>query len=105
MLNYYWVYNRSFSIMTLLQRQSYVLWFNFISDRVLKWSNAKPKNKDLKHFIQGVSEIGQYVNQLNIENKVLEKKVSAVRDSKNQTILDLNKQIEELQNKLKQYEI
>tara|TARA_R110000851_G_scaffold44494_1_gene109369 strand:+ start:148 stop:423 length:276 start_codon:yes stop_codon:yes gene_type:complete len=91
--------------MTLLQRQSYVLWFNFISDRVLKWSNAKPKNKDLKHFIQGVSEIGQYVNQLNIENKVLTKSVSAVRNSKNEDIIELNKKIEELQNKLKQYEI
>ena len=91
--------------MTLLQRQSYVLWFNFISDRVIKWSDAKPKNKDLKHFIQGVSEIGQYVNQLNIENKVLEQIVSAVRDSKNQTILELNKQIEDLENQLKQYNI
>lgn len=91
--------------MTLLQRQSYLLWFNFISEKVIKWSDAKPKNKDLKHFIQGVSEIGQYVNQLNIENNILEKKVSAVRDSKNQTILELNKQIEDLENKLKQYEI
>ena len=91
--------------MTLLQRQSYVLWFNFISDRVIKWSDAKPKNKDLKHFIQGVSEIGQYVNQLNIENNILEKRVSAVRDSKNQTILELNKQIEDLENKLKKYNI
>ena len=91
--------------MTLLQRQSYLLWFNFISDKVIKWSDAKPKNKDLKHFIQGVSEIGQYVNQLNIENNILEKKVTAVRDSKNQTILELNKQIEDLENKLKQYEI
>ncbi len=91
--------------MTLLQRQSYVLWFNFISDRVLKWSNAKPNNKDLKHFIQGVSEIGQYVNQLNIENTVLTQSVSAVRNSKNEDIIELNKKIEELQNKLKQYEI
>ena len=91
--------------MTLLQRQSYLLWFNFISEKVIKWSDAKPKNKDLKHFIQGVSGIGQYVNQLNIENKVLEQRVTAVRDSKNQTILELNKQIEELENKLKQYEI
>jgi len=91
--------------MTLLQRQSYLLWFNFISDKVIKWSDAKPKNKDLKHFIQGVSEIGQYVNQLNIENNILEKKVTAVRDSKNQTILELNKQIEDLENKLKQYTI
>ena len=92
-------------MMTLLQRQSYVLWFNFISDRVIKWSDAKPKNKDLKHFIQGISEIGQYVNQLNIENKVLEQKVGAIRDSKNQTILELNKQIEDLENKLKKYNI
>ena len=91
--------------MTLLQRQSYLLWFSFISNRALEWSNAKPNNKDLKHFIQGVSEIGQYVNQLNIENKVLTQSVSAVRNSKNEDIIELNKQIEVLQNKLKQYEI
>ena len=91
--------------MTLLQRNSYLLWFSFISNRALEWSNAKPNNKDLKHFIQGVSEIGQYVNQLNIENNVLTQRVSAVRDSKNEDIIELNKQIEVLQNKLKQYEI
>ena len=66
---------------------------------------ANKSHKDLKHFIQGVSEIGQYVNQINIENKVLEQRVTAVRDSKNQTILELNKQIEDLENKLKQYNI
>jgi predicted RNase H-like nuclease (RuvC/YqgF family) len=91
--------------MTLLQKQSYNLWFNWIADKTMEWAKSKPANKDLKNYIKGLNEIGQYVNQLNIENKVLEKRVSAVRDSKNQTILDLNKQIEELQNKLKQYEI
>ena len=91
--------------MTLLQKQSYNLWFNHIAETVIKWRDKKPANKDLRNFVKGMNEIGQYVNQLNIENKVLEKRVSAVRDSKNQTILELNKQIEELQNKLKQYDI
>ena len=91
--------------MTLLQRQSYVLWFNFISDRVLKWSNAKPNNKDLKHFIQGVSEIGQYVNQLNIENSVLTKRIGLIRQGKNEAIQSLQKEIETLKEQINTQEL
>ena len=91
--------------MTLLQKQSYNLWFNHIADKVMQWCDAKPANKDLRNFVKGMNEIGQYVNQLNIENKVLEKKVSAIRNSKNEDIIELLRKIEELENKLKQYEI
>ena len=91
--------------MTLLQKQSYNLWFNHIADKVMEWSKQKPANKELRNFIQGMTEIGQYVNALNIENSVLKKRIVIIREVKNKTLIDLNKQIEDLENKLKQYEI
>jgi len=91
--------------MTLLQKQSYNLWFNHIADLVIEWSKQKPANTDLKNMVQGMTEIGQYVNALNIENSVLKKRIVIIREEKNKTLIDLNKQIEDLENKLKQYEI
>jgi hypothetical protein len=91
--------------MTLLQRQSYNLWFNHIADKVIEWRDAKPANKDLRNFVKGMSEVGQYVNQLHIENDVLLKRVSLIRSQKNTMITDLQKQIEELQDQLKQFDI
>ena len=91
--------------MTLLQKQSYNLWFNHIADKVMEWSKQKPANKELRNFIQGMTEIGQYVNALNIENSVLKKRIGIIRDEKNKQLIDLNKQIEDLENKLKQYKI
>tara|TARA_R110000744_G_scaffold86460_1_gene169001 strand:- start:317 stop:592 length:276 start_codon:yes stop_codon:yes gene_type:complete len=91
--------------MTLLQKQSYNLWFNHIADKIMQWCDAKPANKDLRNFVKGMNEIGQYVNQLNIENDVLTKRVGMIRADKNKAITELQEQIEVLQNKLKQYEI
>tara|TARA_R110000803_G_scaffold118556_1_gene186956 strand:+ start:318 stop:593 length:276 start_codon:yes stop_codon:yes gene_type:complete len=91
--------------MTLLQKQSYNLWFNHIADKVMQWCDAKPANKDLRNFVKGMNEIGQYVNQLNIENDVLVKRVGMIRADKNKALSQLQEQVEELQNKLKQYEI
>jgi len=91
--------------MTLLQKQSYNLWFNHIADLVMEWSKQKPANTDLKNMVQGMTEIGQYVNALNVENSVLTKSIVLIREEKNKTLIDLNKQIEGLENKLKQYKI
>ena len=91
--------------MTLLQKQSYNLWFNHIAEKVIEWRDANPANKDLRNFVKGMNEIGQYVNQLNIENDVLVKRVGMIRADKNKAITQLQEQIEVLQNKLKQYEI
>ena len=91
--------------MTPLQKQSYNLWFNHIADKVMEWSKQKPANKELRNFIQGMTEIGQYVNSLNVENNVLTKRIGLIREEKNKLLISLNRQIEDLENKLKQYEI
>ena len=74
-------------------------------EKLEEWRDAKPANKDLRNFVKGMNEIGQYVNQLNIENDVLVKRVGMIRADKNKAITQLQEQIKDLQNKLKQYEI
>jgi plasmid maintenance system killer protein len=91
--------------MTPLQKQSYNLWFNHISNLIMQWSKEKPANTDLKNIVQGMTEIGQYVNGLNVENTVLTRRISLIREEKNKQLIQLNEQIEKLQNDLKQYEI
>jgi len=91
--------------MTPLQKQSYNLWFNHIANLVMQWSKEKPANKELRNFIQGMTEIGQYVNSLNVENNVLTKRIGLIREEKNKQLISLNRQIEDLENKLKKYEI
>ena len=91
--------------MTLLQKQSYNLWFNHIANLVMEWSKQKPANTDLKNMVQGMTEIGQYVNGLTVENTVLTKRISLIREEKNKQLIQLKEQIEKLENDLKQYEI
>ena len=91
--------------MTLLQKQSYNLWFNHIADLVMEWSKQKPANTDLKNMVQGMTEIGQYVNALNVENDVLKRRFDLLRADKNRQLISLKEQIEKLENDLKKYDI
>jgi hypothetical protein len=91
--------------MTLLQKQSYNLWFNHIANLVMEWSKQKPANTDLKNMVQGMTEIGQYVNGLNVENDILKKRFAMLRADKNKQLLQMKEQIEHLQNDLKKYDI
>jgi len=52
-----------------------------------------------------MTEIGQYVNGLTVENTVLTKRISLIREEKNKQLIQLKEQIEKLQNDLKQYDI
>ena len=91
--------------MTPLQKQSYNLWFNHIANLVVQWSKEKPANTDLKNMVQGLTEIGQYVNGLTVENTVLTRRIDLIREEKNKQLIMFKKQIEKLENDLKQYDI
>ncbi len=91
--------------MTPLQKQSYNLWFNHIANLIMQWSKEKPANTDLKNIVQGMTEIGQYVNALNVENTVLTRRIGLIREEKNKQLIMFKEQIEKLENDLKQYEI
>jgi len=91
--------------MTPLQKQSYNLWFNHIANLVMQWSKEKPANTDLKNMVQGMTEIGQYVNGLSVENTVLTRRIDLIREEKNKQLIMFKKQIEKLENDLKKYDI
>ena len=91
--------------MTPLQKQSYNLWFNHIANLIMQWSKEKPANTDLKNMVQGLTEIGQYVNGLTVENTVLTRRIDLIREEKNKQLIMFKKQIEKLENDLKKYEI
>lgn len=91
--------------MTPLQKQSYNLWFNHIANLIMQWSKEKPANTDLKNMVQGMTEIGQYVNGLSVENTVLTRRIDLIREEKNKQLIMFKKQIEKLENDLKKYEI
>ncbi len=91
--------------MTPLQKQSYNLWFNHIANLIMQWSKEKPANTDLKNMVQGMTEIGQYVNGLSVENTVLTRRIDLIREEKNKQLIMFKKQIEKLENELKKYEI
>ena len=91
--------------MDLLQRQSYNLWFNWLADKVMQWKEAKPANTDLRNCIKAMNEIGMFNNGLQMEVEVLTKRIQLIRQQKNELIQKQTKQIEQLENKLKQYEI
>jgi len=91
--------------MTPLQKQSYNLWFNHIANLVMQWGKEKPANTDLKNIVQGLTEIGQYVNGLTVENTVLTRRIDLKKKEKNKQLIMFKKQIEKLENDLKKYEI
>jgi len=84
--------------MTLLQRQSYLVWYSFLMDKLLEWQKEKPNNKDLKNCVKAITQIGLYNNLLQTELEVQTKKESLTRQEK-------NKQILKLEQELKQFEL
>ena len=91
--------------MDALQKQAYNLWFNWLADKIMEWKDAKPLNKDLRNCIKAMNEIGMFVNGMRTEVEVLRKRITLVRQQKNELIQKQKEQIEELENKLKQYEM
>ena len=91
--------------MTPLQNQTYVLWFQYLGDKLIEWSDAKPANRDLRNCVKAMSEIGMFTNGLRMETEILQKRIDLIRSQKNEIIDKQNEKIKELENKLKQYEI
>ena len=91
--------------MDLLQKQAYNLWFNWLADKIMQWKDEKPLNTDLRNCVKAMNEIGLFVNGLRTEVEVLHKRISLIREQKNEMIQQQKEQIQELENKLKEYEL
>ena len=85
-----------FTVMTLLQRQSYLVWYSFLMDKLLEWQEQKPNNKDLKNCIKAITEIGLYNNLLQTELEIQTKRESLTRQEKNKQILKLEQELKQL---------
>ena len=82
--------------MTLLQRQSYLVWYSFLMDKLLEWQEQKPNNKDLKNCVKAITQIGLYNNLLQTELEIQTKKESLTRQEKNKQILKLEQELKQL---------
>jgi len=82
--------------MTLLQRQSYLVWYSFLMDKLLEWQEQKPNNKDLKNCIKAITQIGLYNNFLQTELEIQTKRESLTRQEKNKQILKLEQELKQL---------
>ena len=82
--------------MTLLQRQSYLVWYSFLIDKLLEWQEQKPNNKDLKNCIKAITQIGLYNNLLQTELEIQTKRESLTRQEKNKQILKLEQELKQL---------
>ena len=82
--------------MTLLQRQSYLVWYSFLMNKLLEWQKEKPNNKDLKNCIKAITQIGLYNNLLQTELEIQTKRESLTRQEKNKQILKLQQELKQL---------
>lgn len=92
--------------MNVLQKQSYRLYFNWLSNKIIDWHEKKPANKDLNNCIKALETIGIYTNSLQIENDINTKLVSKLRTDRNRAVLRARKaeeQVEKLQKELEKW--
>ena len=82
--------------MTLLQRQSYLVWYSFLMNKLLEWQKEKPNNKDLKNCIKAITQIGLYNNLLQTELEIQTKRESLKRQEKNKQILKIEQELKQL---------
>ena len=75
--------------MTLLQKQSYYHWFQFLGSKVLEWRDAS-SNTDIKNVLKATNQIGVYVASLEQENAILELKISQERKLRLKAEKELN---------------
>jgi hypothetical protein len=67
--------------MTLLQKQSYIAWFQFLGNKAIEWRD-KSSNNDIKNVVKAVNEIGVYVVGLENENYILQKRIEIEREKR-----------------------
>jgi predicted nuclease with TOPRIM domain len=91
--------------MDILQRQAYHLWFNWLADKIMEWKDAKPLNTDLRNCVKAMNEIGMFVNGQQTEVEVLRKRITLVRQQKNDMIQKLQDEVTQLKDDLNKYEM
>ena len=58
--------------MELIERQQYNAFFKFVGEKLLKWQQLKPDNKEIRNLLDAIEFIGLHNNQLEVENRKLQ---------------------------------
>ena len=76
--------------MDLIERQQYNAFFKFVGDKLLKWQEMKPNNKEINNLLEAMQFIGLHNNQLEIENRQLEAELESLKRCVGNSISNLN---------------
>lgn len=78
--------------MGLIEKQQYNAYFKFVGEKLLKWQELKPNNKEISNLLEAIEFIGLHNNQLEAENRQLEAELESLKQSVRDSINNLNKQ-------------
>jgi len=67
--------------MELIERQQYNAFFKFVGEKLLKWQELKPNNKEISNLLEAIEFIGLHNNQLEAENRQLEAELKSLKQS------------------------
>ena len=76
--------------MELIERQQYNAFFKFVGEKLLKWQELKPNNKEISNLLEAIEFIGLHNNQLEAENRQLEADLECLKQSVRDSINNLN---------------
>ena len=76
--------------MELIERQQYNAFFKFVGEKLLKWQELKPNNKEISNLLEAIEFIGLHNNQLEAENRQLEADLESLKQSVRDSINNLN---------------
>ena len=76
--------------MELIERQQYNAFFKFVSEKLLKWQQLKPDNKEIRNLLDAIEFIGLHNNQLEVENRKLQSELESLKRCVGNSINNLN---------------
>ena len=76
--------------MELVERQQYNAFFKFAGEKLLKWQELKPNNKEISNLLEAIEFIGLHNNQLEAENRQLEAELESLKRCIGNSIDNLN---------------
>lgn len=76
--------------MELIERQQYNAFFKFVGEKLLKWQELKPNNKEISNLLEAIEFIGLHNNQLEAENRQLESELESLKRCIGNSINNLN---------------
>ena len=79
--------------MDLIEQQQYNAFFKFVSEKLLKWQQLKPNNKEIRNLLDAIEFIGLHNNQLEAEKRQLEFELETLKKEVRDSIKNLNNKI------------